>query len=410
MLHRRSLSLIPRAFLHFSLLGALVLGASVVGCSAGDDPDGGDGSGNKSGTGGPQLGPVQPGTNNPGGGSGAVGPNGKSYCQDAEVNFVPQTPTVFVLVDRSTSMFPNYWDKLKEGVLQVIQSLQGDVRFGFGAYTGFEGEGSLFETQGTIAENNYAAIKSFYDQLGHPGKKSETPTAYAVQWATDLLLKDESPGDRFILLVSDGQPDYNDDIGNECGVDGLIGELQRSYEQGVRTLVFGIDGNIEKENFDYFAQAGWGEKPNWASGLGDEHNHPRARCSYSPNWKEHYDSFAAAGRNSIGQYSQVPGTQKAVLNADPLALAGQIRSAVEGLKSCTFDLGRSDVEVDLAQAHLGEIFVDGSRNPEPIPADQWEMLSPTILELKGEACENWQKPDVTEFFAGFPCEVLVVVR
>lgn len=340
-------------------------------------------------------------------------PGDGDYCQSVPLEFEPKTPTVFVLVDRSSSMFEGgqFWDKLKPGVLQLIQELQGDVRFGFGAYTGLKPEGalegvpaeerSLLDTQGTIDLNNYSAIASFYNGLGNPNRKTETPTAFAVQWATDILLKDQSPGDRFILLVSDGQPDYNDDVGDECGVDGVIGELQRSYDKGVRTLVFGIDGQIKKESFDFFAQAGHGEKPNWVDGLGDEHNHLRGRCSYADGWRNHFASFT--GRtNSIGLYGTEPGTREAVLNADPAALASQIRSAVSGLKSCIFDLASSNVSVK--EGAQGDIFVDNNL----ISGDQWRLNSPTVLELLGDACNEWQKPEVKDFFAGFACDQIIV--
>jgi hypothetical protein len=37
------------------------------------------------------------------------------------------------------------------------------------------------------------------------------------------------------------------------------------------------------------------------------------------------------------------------------------------------------------------------------------MNSATVLELMGDACTKWQSPEVTKFFAGFPCEALIIV-
>jgi hypothetical protein len=36
------------------------------------------------------------------------------------------------------------------------------------------------------------------------------------------------------------------------------------------------------------------------------------------------------------------------------------------------------------------------------------MNSPTELELLGTACATWKQPDVTDFYAGFPCDALII--
>src|SRR4029079_19077413 len=57
-------------------------------------------------------------------------------CQQTMRSFKPKIPTVFILVDRSFSMFDtnqqgnNAWTPLRSGVLQVVSDLQADVRFG----------------------------------------------------------------------------------------------------------------------------------------------------------------------------------------------------------------------------------------------------------------------------------------
>jgi hypothetical protein len=37
------------------------------------------------------------------------------------------------------------------------------------------------------------------------------------------------------------------------------------------------------------------------------------------------------------------------------------------------------------------------------------MNSETELELLGAACEKWLDPNVTDFFAGFACEDLIII-
>lgn len=343
------------------------------------------------------------------GSGGNQSPNGKVYCQNADVNFVPRTPTVYVLVDRSSSMFEStdYWGKLKTAVLPVLSSLQAKVRFGFASYTGSSAMCPQLDAVATIAENNYASIEAFYNGLGAP-TKGETPTAAAIKSVRETLLADDSPGDRFILLVSDGNPDFCDDGGVSCGADALIAELQKTANLGVQTLVFGIENAyVTNQLFDYFAQAGWGEKPNWADGLdvGTHSGKIYSECNgQRPGWLAQRTELGRTGFVPNGEYDAAGGTKTAFLNTDPAALATQIESQVSGLKSCILDLGDSGVEVKAGSEGQGDIFV----NEVLIPKEQWKMNSTTVLELMGAACDTWKQPEVTKFFAGFPCEALVV--
>ncbi len=365
-----------------------------------------------------------------GGGKGTyVPPEEEEFCDSVAVSFVPKTPTVYVLVDRSTSMWdsstPTYWDTLRGAVLPVIQELQADVRLGFGTFTGTSNScDGLTDSGVPFAENSYAAIRTAYEQLNRPEGKTETPTAKAIQQATDLLLADDSPGDRYILLVTDGDPDFCDDPDAKCAADTLIAELQVSAAKGVRTLVFGIeDSSIDNpEWFDFYAQAGWGELPNWTTGLTvNPYNGPMAdSCRSIAAWS----SARTASGNApdpatcsplppegnpecflpAGKYDTAPTTKKAFMDADPAALAAQIQSSLEALKSCIFDLSHSNVEVKEDKVATGQIYV----NEELIPSTDWRMNDPTTLELLGESCDTWLKPEVTQFFAGFPCDALII--
>lgn len=364
-------------------------------------------------------------------GGSTTDPGETEYCQDFDVDFVPTTPTVLVLVDRSSSMFAepyNFWTTLKSAVLPVIEGLQADVRFGFASYTGSVAACTGLSAPTPFAVDNYAAIQAAYDALGAPSEKGETPTAAAIEQGTALLLADESPGDRYILLVTDGDPDFCDDPPKECGADALVASLQIAAEQGVRTLVFGIENkDIEDPaRFDYFAQAGMGEMPNWDKGVEAElegqysgviesackntgggewaryrtlngNDPPVGECPHDYMDEPPYSCFLPAGK-----YSTTGGTATAFLSTDTAALAAQIQATVSGLKTCIFDLTESGVEVKEGQEATGEIFV----NEQLVPLDQWRMNHSQELELLGAACTAWQDPTVTKFFAGFPCEAL----
>jgi hypothetical protein len=63
-------------------------------------------------------------------------------CQQAERSFEPNIPTVYLLVDRSATMFDpiidnvSAWTALRGGVLEIMRELEGNVRFGFAAFSG----------------------------------------------------------------------------------------------------------------------------------------------------------------------------------------------------------------------------------------------------------------------------------
>src|SRR6478609_8097478 len=215
--------------------------------------------------------------------TGPLGVDGE-FCNDFELEFLPNTPTVFILVDQSSSMFEtinvngtqtNLWDPMKAGVLEVVEALQSDVRFGFATYTGTQTMCTGIQTSTPIAENNFDVIKAAYDgqkDIMVPNDfqtKGETPTPAALLEVTNLLLADPSPGERFIFLVSDGEPDFCEDNLGDCAVDATIAALQYAYSQGIKSFVFGIENDNIKNPafFDYFAQGGAGEAPSWSEGL-----------------------------------------------------------------------------------------------------------------------------------------------
>jgi hypothetical protein len=378
-------------------------------------------------------------------------------CQQAERSFKPKTPTVFVLVDRSSSMFDanaqgtNAWTPLRSGVLQVISELQSDVYFGFSAFSG-DGSGlggnnasgmgpSSAGAQDhcpdmTIqkpALNNQPAIASLYGSLDRSPYKN-TPTAAALQRAAETLWADGIEGDKYILFVTDGEPDYCDDGNALCPPDSVVGKLQKlalgldkdgMQRTPVKTLVFGVNSpltTISPEVLQAFANAGAGQpvapvRPNASQAY--DPNAIYDQCNGVQGWKA---DFAATGKlavrgQTVGDY---------VDPADPLAVAGtttvyrpdpndqaalveQIHEALAGIKSCSFDLA-GDVKVDLARSDLGQkanISINGNAVPFDL-TNGWHMLTETTVQLEGKACSDWRAPGETAINFDFPCDVIVL--
>ncbi|HTU64222.1 MAG TPA: VWA domain-containing protein, partial [Polyangiales bacterium] len=86
-------------------------------------------------------------------------------CNQVQIDFAPKVPSVFILVDRSSSMFErSLWEPLKQGVLAVIDRLDSEMRFGFSSYTG-ERAGTCPDLSMIvpIAMDNYATIERAYN-------------------------------------------------------------------------------------------------------------------------------------------------------------------------------------------------------------------------------------------------------
>ncbi len=408
-----------------ALLGVLGL---AVGCGSAGDREKGDGLGGGSGpngSGGTTTLPTTGGTTGNGGsttlpGTGSTGTGGDGepvFCQSATVNFVPQVPTVYVLVDQSGSIYDlQQWVPLRDAVLPVIESLQTEVRFGFGSYTGTQAACTGLSDMGTIGLNNFEAIKSHYINLPvTPSPNQETPTAKAVQQVVDVLKADNAvPGPRAILLVTaDDDNDFCNNPGPECGSDALIRVMQDAAADGIKTFVFALDntGIGNKDWLDFWAQAGQGEKPNWAlaQSITQYNGMLYDGCKPWPDWMQYWTASGHAEFYPAGDYSPEGGTAKAFLNASTAAVAEEIGKKVETLKSCKLDLSGGEAEGGTVEGvkpgATGHIKVGG----EEIAADQWRMNNETELELLGAACDKWMDPNVTEFFAGFECEDLIII-
>jgi len=407
-----------------ALLVAL-LGAS--GCSGEGEPRSRTTGGGEGGSGG--------GGN---GGAGDVGSGGSgpiivqdasprdpdAACQQAEVRFVPKVPTVFVLVDRSGSMFtPDpvtmtaAWQPLKTGVLQVIKALQHEIRFGFGAFTGeINSTCPLFDKVDANVDN-YDKIATLYESLKQP-TKGETPTMRVLSLVKDILARDPTDGEKQILFVTDGEPDYCADGNVLCPVDSVIAQLQQLAKAGFKTNVFGLksaQSNISESTLQGFANAGAGQAvavP--VNSVDDIYN----QCfnGGDPNavgWKQEFQTANVPGAKSLATYGSPGGTARVFRPdlSDPSRtddLVKQLSDVISGVKGCVFDL-EGKIKVNLNFLAEAQVLIQGA--PVPLSdVDGWRMNSATQLELVGGACANWRRPENTVIKFNFPCKSIIIIN
>jgi len=361
-------------------------------------------------------------------GSGAINGNGATgnlntmdpgdpdagSCQHKELNFVPKTPTVFVLVDRSGSMFaaPNPpWEPLKTGTLQVIQELQADVAFGWGAFTGQNG-GTCPDFQSVApALNNYSAINAVYMPMGAVSYKAETPVGLALGKAEAALDASPADGDKYILFVTDGEPDFCDDGDSNCPLDDVVYHLQGLSAKGIHTIIFGLqNGNVPKETLQAFANAGSGQPVGFPFANAKTAQDVYYACQGVAGWKAEATAAGKTGMDILGTYAtDAGGTAKYYTPdaTDQNALTTELRGVLAGVKSCTFDL--SDFTIDLTQLSKASVSVQDMTVPLDM-TNGWTMPTSSELQLVGSACDNWKNPQVTKIDFNFPCEIVVPVK
>ena len=313
---------------------------------------------------------------------GAAKPDGDG-CNQVELEFAPRIPSVFILVDRSSSMFDNgLWEPLKQGVLAVVSALEGAVRFGFSSYTGAQGmQCPELTAVAPLAQGNSAAIARAYDAISKPQYKGETPTSLAVSEVARMLRSADDP--KYILLVTDGEPDFCDDGNLTCARDAVVAAVQSAYAQGIGTLIFSIGGQVDQAHLADVANAGTGQ-PVADRQLAVQNQCPNSAAIYA----------ASGGR---APYFEPDVNDRA-------ALVSALSGALAAVRSCVFDL-QGKLRIQLSLADQGVVELDGTRLAFDSP-DGFRLNSETQLELLGSACDRLRQPDAKRLFIDFPCHAI----
>lgn len=442
--------------------GALALAAS--GCTAGvrmssAGSGGSSGSGGSGGQGGTGTG-GQVVTTGSGGGGGDIVVTGAGggfnpdamACQTKDIQFLPQIPDVYVLVDRSGSEFDKStcssttnsytggdFFKLKTAVLQVVKNLQDQVRFGFGSFVGASATGAC-APQLTPAPSalpidlhNYDAINAIYSPLGSLspcGAKADTPAVLVMPTIESALLAEPATatnpmtneqymiGNKYILFVTDSETDFCDDGEALCPADAVTWKIQDMYKQGIGTLIIGLPASassgssIAASALQNFANAGAGQPVAPITGTTETqaHNDCQGVPGYASVWSQ-----ANPGQSintdivPIATYSATGGNAKVYAPtsaSDVQALTDQLTMAIQGVKSCTFDL--TGFKIDRTKLSEAGVLINGKLlDLDPNNGNGWNMVSDTELQLFGTACDTWRLPASTDIKFDFPCDIVI---
>ncbi|MES1208385.1 MAG: vWA domain-containing protein, partial [Pseudomonadota bacterium] len=377
--------------------------------------------------------------------TGSGGNPDAAACQQKDVTFTPQTPTVFILVDKSGSGFltetTGTFFNLRPAVEQVVMQLQDQVRFGLGSFVGDHASGTckLNYQSVPIAQNNYAAIKAAYDSWGPLlplGSKADTPMTDAITMVRAALQADTTSGQKYMMVVTDSETDFCDDGNHLCPGDAVTGVIQQMYAgtPSIGTLVVGLpstQSQISTPVLQNFANAGAGQPVVLPMGSGaatimDVYY----QCSGVAPWTA---LLTAAGKSmtSIANYSTTgAGTAKVYTpsGTDTASLTTAISAALNGVRSCTFDLSTFQIDADkLDEAII--TLVDSSAGNMDVPLDKnskngWYMTditavtnakgqvmhTATQVQLYGPWCDKLRSQTTTDIKFNFPCDIIIDIN
>jgi hypothetical protein len=346
-------------------------------------------------------------------------PPDPGICDDLSIQTFEVVPTVLLLVDTSSSMFDErakLWDPLFKALMDptagVLAKLQGKVRFGFTSYK------SVTRPAGTttcpvlestdLKLNNFDTIKAKYTEVGMTPTsdfKWETPTGSSIAAVAKTLteFQPDPPGPKFILLVTDGDPDTCAVRDPQCGQDDSIKAVQDAYAAGIGTFVIGI-GDILTSSATNM-RVGVAHLQDVANaGAGQPVAPNTLEYTYSACVKD--TGLSATYAADVMSAGSAP--YYTVSAADATTAQTQLATAIEAsltqTRNCTFNM---DAQVN-GDASLGTLTVDGKALPFGDP-NGWALGTDlTSVTLNGTACDAWKK-DGGKLNVVFPCKLVPVV-
>ena len=400
-------------------------GASAAGGSSASGGDAGTTGGTTGGTAGSAG---MGGSSSGSAGMSAAGGTDPGICQQLSVVPTPQVPTVELLVDTSSSMFetmPTSWSVLYNALMDPtaspVKALQSKIRFGYASYKGHQGTSETDMACATMttvdpAENNFDAINTVYQMVGSsynpaspPSPHWETPTNYAITYAADVLTKymPDPPGKKYILLVTDGNPNTCEQLDPQCGEDYAIKAAQDAYTAGIGLLILGIGDIVQNPNngcptsgrcgakhLQDMANAGVGAPVQPPPGCEDPTS---SSCSFK------YEScnkgnmltatYTAAAPDVWTPYS-VDTTATDAQTKLTAALSQLLSDAI----SCTVDMDA----IVTGDASLGNVMVGGMKQTYNDP-NGWKLESNAYsVTLQGTACTAFRSGQ--DLNISFPCD------
>ncbi|MBN2343631.1 MAG: VWA domain-containing protein [Deltaproteobacteria bacterium] len=321
-------------------------------------------------------------------------------CGQTSVDFSSAAPAAMLVIDRSGSMSQDFegssrWEVARRALIDpqtgFVAQLDSEIRFGLAMYAGAQNGGACPYLDGVDpALNNYPEIARVY-MASEP--LSNTPTAEAVRAVTDILVADPTPGNKVIILVTDGLPDTcaNPNGHDAASQNSAVVAVNNAFVAGIDTYVISVGEQEESQHFQDLADAGLGVAPGEGQYYAAESQGQLVDALAQIMSDIRSCSFNLRGTivGSLVQYCRV-------------AINGQLVSIIHPEVFEDTDTN-PDTDTDTYESFLPS-FID--TDLPLLDGGFWRPLSPSQMELTGTACQAIQEGDVLVQME-CPCEAFV---
>jgi len=309
------------------------------------------------------------------------------------------------------------WKLLYDAMMAAngpVKTLGDVIRFGFASYKGHLGTSETDPACATItpatpafSTGAYDAIDAVYGPLGsevNNGPKWETPTGHAIATVTPDLVAftADPPGPKYILLVTDGNPNTCQTLDPQCGQDRTIKAVQDAYAQGVGTFVIGIGDIVAQPNNGCTAST---------MRCGNDHLQDVANAGVGlpvtapPDSYKYEGCVANEGGVLTATYAaagETGGNATFFATNDPAALSANLATLLSGVQSCTFDLDA----IVTGNPAVGVVTLDGTTLTYGDTAAGWTLEDNKYqVTIQGSACDTYRSGRDHHVVANFPCDM-----
>jgi Mg-chelatase subunit ChlD len=183
-------------------------------------------------------------------------------CETLNARADPQTPEVLIVLDRSGSMAGERWDRVIAAIDDLTAAFP-EYHFGLAMYPSVGEELACKPGKLDVAPDQGTA-QAIHDVLFDPAARAiqdqgYTPTSSTLRTAESFLSGIlDNPRERYVLLVTDGQPNCNA-AGPTNATDDLpatLTALTDLKEKGIATYVFGYLTEALATSMNQMAVAG----------------------------------------------------------------------------------------------------------------------------------------------------------
>jgi hypothetical protein len=362
-------------------------------------------------------------------------------CNSKGIEFENVVPSVLMLVDRSTSMFKNNiqtgdptrpstcfdggspafgadedrWSAMRKAVA-ALEPLAAEVMFGMSTYTSFNDSAATCPDmpQLTTLLPGQAAFADILAELppnveACPAKKSETPTWEAIEKGTAALAAVEIEGPKYLVVITDGEPDSCLLFDPQCGQDAAIGAAQDAFAANITTFVIGLGSDVGEKFLNDLAHAGQGLEVQPPDGSGVDCLRQIVQAD-DPTVNFDFNNYRDSAMATYGADGLEYDDKLYFAPTDLAALQQQLTSLIAGVRTCDYEM---DTSVVVAQANKGAVRLnlpDGTHQ-DLVYGDPngWALSAENdyTVTIQGTACDKILADEVAGLQIEFPCEVRV---